>query len=32
MTSDESSVYLKKLAAIQTVLLDRKVNAESQQQ
>lgn len=32
MTSDESSVYLHKLAAIQTVLLDRKVNAESQQQ
>lgn len=32
MTSDESSVYLKKLAAIQTVLLDRKMNAESQQQ
>jgi len=31
MTSDESSVYLHKLAAIQTVLLDRKTNAESQQ-
>ena len=30
MTSDESSVYMKKLAAIQTVLLDRKMNAESQ--
>ena len=30
MTADESSVYLHKLAAIQTVLLDRKVNAESQ--
>jgi len=32
MTSEESSVYLHKLAAIQTVLLDRKVNAESIQQ
>jgi len=31
MTSEESSVYLHKLAAIQTVLLDRKTNAESQQ-
>ena len=29
MTAEESSVYLHKLAAIQTVLLDRKVNAES---
>ena len=31
MTAEESSEYLHKLAAIQTVLLDRKVNAESQQ-
>jgi phage recombination protein Bet len=31
MTAEESSVYLHKLAAIQTVLIDRKMNAESQQ-
>jgi phage recombination protein Bet len=31
MTAEESSVYLHKLAAIQPVLIDRKMNAESQQ-